>query len=640
VENLVQNAIELSDEDLERIKQIALSEPLLSGYLVSKTGSVTGIYVTITTPENSIDAIPQITEFARKKAKEFGEKYPELDVYLTGGVLFIHAFTEVSQSDMKKLIPIMFVVVATIIFFSLRSFTGTFATVLITIFSAVFAMGFAGWAGIEITIPSAIAPIIIVTLAIADSIHILNTTFYHMRVGKSKDEALLESLRSNMEPVFLTSLTTAIGFLSMNASDASPFHDLGNTVAVGVMAAYLFSQLLLPALISILPINVKTIQRNKIISIDKFGAFVVKRQKSLLLGMAVLLLILAAGLFRIELDDNFIEYFDEKNDFRIASNFAEEHLVGMSVIEFNLNSGKEGGLRNPEFLKTVEKFTDWYKKQPRVKHVISITDIVKRFNKSIHGDDPAFYRIPEGQELTTLYFLLSDKSNSLRMDLDSIINLNKSSTRYSVLLENVTSKEIRELERKGYRWLRQNAPSYMHTPGTGLAMLFAYLTKKNINTMLFGTGLALVFISCSLIFAFRNIRIGLISLFPNLLPAMMALGLWGLIMRRVNLSVSVLAAMSLGLVVDDTIHFLSNYLYAKRKLHMNPPEAVGYTFHTVGGALFKTSVILVSGFLVLSLSGFKVNAYMGILTAIAIAFALLADFLFLPPLLLNLDKNK
>jgi predicted RND superfamily exporter protein len=281
VENLVQNAIELSDEDLERIKQIALSEPLLSGYLVSKTGSVTGIYVTITTPENSIDAIPQITEFARKKAKEFGEKYPELDVYLTGGVLFIHAFTEVSQSDMKKLIPIMFVVVATIIFFSLRSFTGTFATVLITIFSAVFAMGFAGWAGIEITIPSAIAPIIIVTLAIADSIHILNTTFYHMRVGKSKDEALLESLRSNMEPVFLTSLTTAIGFLSMNASDASPFHDLGNTVAVGVMAAYLFSQLLLPALISILPINVKTIQRNKIISIDKFGAFVVKRQKAI-----------------------------------------------------------------------------------------------------------------------------------------------------------------------------------------------------------------------------------------------------------------------------------------------------------------------------------------------------------------------
>jgi predicted RND superfamily exporter protein len=120
---------------------------------------------------------------------------------------------------------------------------------------------------------------------------------------------------------------------------------------------------------------------------------------------------------------------------------------------------------------------------------------------------------------------------------------------------------------------------------------------------------------------------------------MMALGLWGLIMRRVNLSVSVLAAMSLGLVVDDTIHFLNKYLYAKRQLHMNPPEAIRYTFHTVGGALFKTSAILVSGFLVLSLSGFKVNSYMGLLTAIAIAFALLADFLFLPPLLLKLDKN-
>ncbi len=179
----------------------------------------------------------------------------------------------------------------------------------------------------------------------------------------------------------------------------------------------------------------------------------------------------------------------------------------------------------------------------------------------------------------------------------------------------------------------------MHTHGTGLAMLFAYLTINNINTMLFGTGLALVLISCLLVFAFRSVKIGFISLLPNLLPAMMALGFWGLIMGRVNLSVSVLAAMSLGLVVDDTIHFLSKYLYAKRQLHMSPPEAVRYTFHTVGSALFKTSVILVSGFLVLALSGFKVNSYMGILTAIAIAFALLADFLFLPPLLLSLDKK-
>ena len=423
-----------------------------------------------------------------------------------------------------------------------------------------------------------------------------------MRTGKSRIDAIKESMKINMQPVFLTSVTTAIGFLSMNASDAPPFHDLGNIVAMGVVAAYLFSILLLPALISVLPVKVKPLEDGKPEFMDKFGEFIVRTQKPLFLGTAVLLVILAAGLPRIELDDNFLHYFDNRFEFKRDSVFAEKHLVGMSVINFNLSAGEEGGISNPEYLKAVDAFANWYKEQPKVRHISTLADTMKRLNKSMHGDDPAYYRIPEERELAAQYLMLYEMSLPFGMDMNNTIDINKSSTRLSVWLENVSSAELRELGGKGSKWLKDNAPSYMHADETGLAMLFAFLSGKNIRSMLFGTGMALFLISGILIFTLRSFKIGMLSLAPNLIPAMMAFGLWGWIMQRVNLGVSVIAAMSLGLVVDDTIHFLSKYLYAKRHLGKSSSEAVKYTFHTVVSALFKTSIILASGFFVLSFS--------------------------------------
>jgi predicted RND superfamily exporter protein len=169
-------------------------------------------------------------------------------------------------------------------------------------------------------------------------------------------------------------------------------------------------------------------------------------------------------------------------------------------------------------------------------------------------------------------------------------------------------------------------------------MMFAYIGKRNIISMLTGTSIALVLISLILIFALRSVKIGLISLIPNLAPAAMGFGLWGLLYGQVGLGLSIVAGLTLGIVVDDTVHFLSKYLRARREQGMNSQDAVRYAFHTVGVALLVTTIVLVAGFLVLSQSSFKLNSDMGLLTSITIALALLADFLFLPPLLMKLDK--
>jgi predicted RND superfamily exporter protein len=168
--------------------------------------------------------------------------------------------------------------------------------------------------------------------------------------------------------------------------------------------------------------------------------------------------------------------------------------------------------------------------------------------------------------------------------------------------------------------------------------MFAYIGQRNIRSMLTGTTVALVLISLVLVVALRSLKIGLVSMVPNLAPAAMAFGLWGMLVGQVGLGLSVVTGMTLGIVVDDTVHFLSKYLRARREQNLDSADAVRYAFSTVGMALWVTSLVLVAGFMVLSQSSFKMNSEMGLLTAVTISFALLADFLFLPPLLMRIDK--
>ncbi len=639
VENLVNNASTLSNEDLEVKKAIALKEPLLVGSIISPTAHVTGVNVTINLPGKSLAEVPEVVAFVRNMAREIEEGHPEIDVHLSGMVMMNNAFSEASQDDMSTLVPLMYLVLILTMGFMLRSISGAITAVLVIGFSALTAMGLAGWSGILMTPPSASAPTIILTLAVADSVHLLVTIFQEMRRGKSKHEAIIESLRINLLPVFLTSFTTAIGVLSMNASDSPPFHDLGNMVATGVTAAFFYSILFLPAMMSVLPVWVKKQANHKGIFMDRFGALVVSRRKPLFWTMLAITLIFAASVPLNRLNDQFVNYFDESYDFRTDTDFIVTHLTGIYRIEYSLDTGKEWGVSDPEYLKVLESFAAWYKNQPRVLHVSTLTDTMKRLNKNMHEDRPAYYRIPDDLELSAQYLQLYEMSLPFGLDLNNQINISKSATRFSVTLESVSTTEILALEESAQAWLKANAPTSLQVPGASPTIMFSHISRRNINSMLGGTAAALALISLILIFSFKNLKIGLLSLIPNMVPAGMAFGLWGLMVGEIGMSTAIVAAMSLGIVVDDTIHFLSKYLRAKQERGMDSQDAVRYAFHNVGTALWVTSLILAAGFSVLTFSGFTLNSEMGLLTAITIAFALAADFLFLPPLLMALEPG-
>ncbi len=401
-----------------------------------------------------------------------------------------------------------------------------------------------------------------------------------------------------------------------------------------------FSLMTLPALMAVLPTRVPARDPHAPSPwMERFGAFVVRHHRRLVVASLVLVATCLWGLRYIYLDDNFIRYFDESYEIRQFADYTQQHLTGLDTIEYSLPAGEPGGINEPRYLRDIEAFANWYRQQPGVAHVSVLTDIVKRLNRSMHGDDPAHYRIPESRELAAQYLLLYEMSLPYGLDLTNQINLDKSATRMIVSLRNATAREMRELDRRAREWLQANTPG-LFTYGASLSLMFAHISERNIEGMLGGTFIALALISGILLFALRSLRIGVISLVPNLVPAAMALGIWGYLVGQVGLSIAVVGSLSLGIVVDDTVHFLSKYLRARRELGVSPEEGVRYAFASVGRALFTTTVILTIGFSTLALSGFKLNADTGLLTAIAIAMALVADFFLLPGLLILFDRRR
>jgi predicted RND superfamily exporter protein len=638
VDDLVTEPKALTEQRLQYIKQVALHEPLLLNKLISTTGHVAGVNVTLQLPGINPTEAMEVSKFARSIAKDFMHKHPDIKLHLTGIVMLNNAFAEAALSDLSNLLPVMYAVVFIVLILSLRSFTATISVFLISIFSIFSAIGLAIWLGIKITPNSGIAPTIILTMVIADCVHFLVSLLHNIRLGHEKHEAIKESLRSNIQPTFLTSITTAIGFLSMNFSDAPPFRDLGNIVAIGVSIAFILTITFLPALMTVLPIKTTLKDEPDNAHMKIFAEFVIRKRKWLLWGNALLALLLISLVPLNELNDEFVQYFDETFEFRRATDFLNANMGGIYTIEVAFDTGSEGEISNPIFLHRVNAFKEWLLLQPGVKHVNTISDTFKRLNKSLHEDNPNKYQLPKKKDLAAQYLLLYEMSLPYGLDLTDQINLDKSGIRMVITLVNKSTSEMVEFEQRIKTWLGKNMAEYKPIIGS-IALMFSHIGKRNVDRMLLGTLIALVLISILLMVAFKSVKLGLISLIPNLAPAGMAFGIWALVDGKIGMALSIVTGLTIGIVVDDTVHFISKYRRARLEQNYSPIDAVRYAFSTVGIALWVTSLVLVSGFLVLSASHFTMNSAMGLLTAITIAVALFLDFLLLPPLLMTLEKK-
>ncbi len=644
VDDLVYNAPTKNEKELDEARAIAVNEPLLRDRLVDEDASLTGVNITVKLPGEKMGEEAEVAAYVREIVAEFEAQNPNLKTYLTGMIMLSGAFGEAAQNDMSTLMPLMFLGIILLVFITTRTVSGTFSTVIVLLLSIMTAMGIAGWLGIELTAPSSATPTMIMTLAIADSIHILVTMLQNMRRGIPKREAIVESLRVNFMPVLITSLTTIIGFLTMNFSDAPPFHDLGNITAIGVAAAFTYSIFTLPALMTVLPVKVKVREMQATGSastlIDRFANFVIAQNKTLLWAASIGVVVLTGFVVKNELNDEFIKYFDDGVQFRRDTDFISENLTGIYTVEFSLGAGESGGVNNPEYLRNLDKFEQWFRQQPEVIHVNSFAEVAKRINKSMHGDDPSYYRIPDTREEAAQFLLLYEMSLPFGLDLNNQVNVDKSETRFIATVENLSSNELIGLAERAEGWLKDNTPPYMFANGISTGIMFSHLTQRQLDSMISGSIVALILISIVLMIALKSFRHGLLSIIPNVAPIMVGFGIWGLSVGQINAGMAIVFGMTLGIIVDDTVHFLSKYLRAKREKGKSNEDAIRYAFSTVGTALVVTSIVLILGFSVLAQSDFGMNSSMAKITALTIFLALVIDFLLLPAILMRTAKSR
>ncbi|MCR9653430.1 MMPL family transporter [Vibrio parahaemolyticus] len=639
VEDLLYSEYELTPERISKVKSIALSEPVLKSALVSEKGDVTVVNITVQLPEMDKTAeVEEVVSSINAMIDRYQRAYPDVTFHKAGIIAMNHAFMTAAQDDSSTLVPTMLVVILVFLTIMLRSILSVIATLIVIIGSVMATMGISGWAGMFLSTATVNVPTLIMTLAVADCVHVIATMRQSMKNGFTKAQSIERSIALNFVPILITSVTTAIGFLMMNMSDSPVLRDFGNLSALGVMVACFLSVTLLPALLKLLPIHVKmeTSQDQKHV-MDRLGDFVVSQRRALL-PLSVAVIVVCASLIPLnKVNDESVEYFGQRNEFRQAADFMEERISGMTNISIAIKTNESQGIAAPDFLNTIGEFSSWLRDQPETDHVATLADVYKRLNKNMHGDDEAYYSLPQERELAAQYLLLYEMSLPYGLDLNNQINVDKSSIKMVLIVANLGSVELVDLENRIYQWFAEHAPQYQ-VVASSPSLMFAHIGETNMASMLSTLPITLVLISALLIFALRSVRLGLISLMPNIAPAVIGFGLWALISGEINLGLSVVVTLTLGIVVDDAVHFLSKYQRARRE-GQTAEQAVRYAFHTVGRALWITTVVLVAGFSVLAMSSFRLNADMGQLSAIVIFIALVVDFLFLPTLLMLFDKK-
>ena len=631
-----------STYDLKTLKEKELiieEEELAYGAIISKDKKTSLINIVFDPPRKDIEAEYQESlNYVLGFLEEARKNHPEVDLIISGIVYMEYQSPMLLKAQMPKLMPTAILVILLTLFLLLRSLVAVAGSFLVILMSVVSAMGSIGFMSGDIAQPFIMVPILIATLAVADCVHLFTLYFQNLDSSRKSKEAMLESLKLNLQPLFLTSLTTAIGFLSLNLAPVEPLRGIGNGVAVGVFLAFIFTVLLLAPIVSYFNVKQsKNINFQKNIA-RKLGRFSIKNYKRLLVIVPVISCFLMAFIPLNKTNDNPLEFYSERYTTSAAdSKWISQRIGGTFPVSYELNS--QGIVSDPEFLREVDKFSEWLASNKEVLHVSSLSKIMKNLNKTLHGKQDEWNIIPTEPDLSAQYLFFYEMSLPYGLDLTNSISQNKESIKLVASLKELGSLEYREFAKKVENYASQNMPEDMVSIGTGTRPIFAFMSNMLITQLIYALGIGIVLITATIILFFRSLRYGMLTSVTNLLPIGVAFGIWAIVSGEISMLVGIGMGTTLGIIVDFTVHFLSKYLHARRQKNLSAEEAVEYAFETVGFALIITSFSLILGFLVL-LQAFFIPIHGFVLfSSIAFLSALIIDLLLFPALLITWDKR-
>lgn len=643
--DLIDEGVLADEQALRAVRDYASEEETLLHSIVSPDGKATAINVTLTLPADNVKATGEVVTWLREQLAPIQEANKDkATIQLFGSAVINLALEEAVAGDLALLIPVSTLLMYVLLVILLRSWTGMLITMSVITLSIVAVFGLAGWAGGALTPVAGIIPNMVMIIAVADCVHLLVSFYHYLSEGQERREAVVSALRINFKPMLITSVTTAIGLLCLNFSEAPPYRALGNMAASGALIAFLLTVTLAPALMCWLPPGRKSSQGHgsaRLYPVMQKLADMIIARRYLTLAISAAVVVLCASLIsQNKMYERWYVYYDDSFAVRKAMEFSDEHLSGINFIQYRIDGVGPGTINDPDYLQQLDQLVAWIETQPGVTNVDSIVPSLRRVHRLLNTGSEDDSRLPESRERAAQNLLLYEMSLPFGLGTDEYLNIDRSAARIGVFVHKTDSRTLLALDETIRRWAEGNTPVLSLSEGTGLDMVFAHISDRNMISLLQGTAIALVLISLLLAPVVRSWRIGVVSLVPNLVPALVAYGIWGITVGYVDLGLSVVACMSLGLVVDDTIHFLSKYVLARRELGKSPEDAIRYAFGTVGTAMLVTTVVLAAGFAILVLSPFSPTWGMGGLLSLTIVAALVFDFLLLPPLLLLVDRDR
>ncbi len=636
VEDFIEEPASYSDEELLEKRSIALTQDLIVNKMISQDAKTTMIVGRMTPkagddPAVSFKLRDAVVEIIQPEIQKNGYKF-----YLNGGPIINTAFIEIAQSDGGTFTPGVLLIALILLYAIFRRFSVALLSISVVIFTFLIVLSLQVMLGFKLNNFTANIPVFVVAIGVADAMHLLWIYFVARKKGMPNYEAIHYSVKKNFLALLLTSLTTSVGFVSLSISAVVPIKTLGIATASAALLAFVLTILFVPALLAIINPKIK-VNENEESDNHKASKWYVGvlllHYKPILLLSAFLFTTISIGIFKANVDSNTVRYFKENVPFRESINFSQEYLTGPMSYEIIVDSKASDGIKEPEFLKTTQRFYDeFYAKYPDVRHISSLMDIVKIFNDVMDGSKS----IPDDKNLVAQYLLLYSLSLPQGMEINDKMDIDERLLRVSASINMVdTSKDLEMMAWVEDWWSDTSYSAEVN----GQTAMFAHMQHDVTNTLIQSITLAVIMISIIMLLIFRNWRMLPLFIAPNILPIMLVVGVMGWLSIDIDMGVAIAGAIIIGVAVDDTIHFMVKYIEA-RKRGDDLKTSLEYVMSYAGSAIIFTTIILSIAFLVFVFSDFNPNYHFGIVTASALIIAVLVDLVALPALLVMIDNRE
>ncbi len=603
---------------LNELREAVETNEMTYGRTVSEEGDVALIIVEIEDDVFTQEFYNKILEVTA------GFETEDIKVHVAGRPIVEGTMALLAPEDMKKMVPIVIILIVGALWFMLRSVRATVLTMLVVLFSVIWAFGLMATLGISIYAVTTLMPVMLIAIGVADGIHLLShlQLFMQKNPGASKKEALIDMLKYMWKPILMTSVTTSVGFISLLTSEVVPIRYFGLFTAFGVMMAMVFSLVFVPAALNIFGLpragRPKTSKKDHVHPLaDKMTKKVLRFKPASIIAAAAIIALSIIGMQKVWINSSFLDKFEEDSDIVQTDNFINENFGGTTNLNVILDAGEEGQdvFKEPEVLELMDEMQQKVEGELDIVGAsFGITDYLKRMNKVMHEDDEEYNTIPETKEMVAQYLLLYEMSGDPD-NLNQVVDYNYTKSNLTFQLKSDNSIAINSALEVINNYEEDFNPKGVEINYAGSGYKGLVFTDLILEGQIKSLVIALFLIIILLSLMFRNIRIGLIGAVPIIITAFIGFGVMGFLDIPLDTTTALLSSIAIGIGIDYAVHFLEQYRINAKKTGDKLQTARNTMNHT-GRAISFNAIVVIAGFLVLLFSVFPPNRQLGALVSL------------------------